>query len=40
MHGYPDWFMWAVMAVYWLFYILPAGVAVWVIWWLVRRRRK
>ena len=40
MHGYPDWFVWAVMAIYWSLYILPAGVALIVLWWIVRRQRK
>lgn len=40
MHGYPDWFMWLVMTVYSLFYILPAAVAVVVIWQIVRRFKK
>lgn len=40
MHGYPEWFAWAVMAIYALFYIAPAGVVLGLIWWFVRRRRK
>lgn len=40
MHGYPDWFMWAIMAIYAGAYVLPAAVALAVVWWWVKRRRK
>lgn len=40
MHGYPDWFMWAVVGTYWLIVVgIPAALAG-AVWWLVRRRRK
>lgn len=38
MHGYPDWFMWLVVAVYWLIYLVPLAVVV-VVWTLVRKLR-
>ena len=40
MHGYPDWFMWLVVTVYYGMLIAPLAVLALIAWSVVRKMRK